>query len=88
MEGLLGSYDRVFPNECVGCGRNLGVICFALSGEPLPEPDWPFAIEGCPLCVLRTLLEETRDQLLDLQEDKSDRLTARLLALREKERHS
>ena len=40
--------------HCAGCGKDIGLICLAITGDevwPEKEPDWPFNADDCPVCV-------------------------------------
>jgi hypothetical protein len=49
-----GDQVMYFHPSCAGCGRNLGLGCIVIGDEEYPpEPEWPFPVDGCPLCALR-----------------------------------
>lgn len=56
---LLSDKTRVLVGtvvRCSGCGMDLGCICVAFPDNwepPGPEPVWPFAEDGCPVCILQ-----------------------------------
>ena len=61
---------------CIGCGKDRGVISAMIDPDNIPSkrPEWPFEEKNCPIC-------ELEDKVMGGPEDK---LTARLVALREK----
>lgn len=62
LNGRRRSGDTVTVDDnvtcCAGCGRTLGVFSITIQEDytppQLPEPDWPYNENGCPLCELRT----------------------------------
>ena len=66
--------------HCAGCGKFHGITCVAFSADwepPEKLPDWPFNKDTCPVC-------ELEKKTPPFTEGPEDKLTARLLALRNK----
>jgi hypothetical protein len=40
--------------RCIGCGRSFGVACVVFGEDyspPEKDPDWPFPMSSCPICL-------------------------------------
>lgn len=53
----MGDFTVLVGNgvHCLGCGHDRGITTVAISEDwraPGPEPAWPLAEDGCPICAV------------------------------------
>lgn len=82
MKSWQNGWERVGTRiafGCAGCGKWIPA-CYVVSENMPPPPEYPFEEGDCPVCEL----QEKYFGLLGKFDSKEDKLTARMLKLKEK----